>query len=117
MIGGNPLRRGDVVLVRFPFTDLSGATLRPALIVGRSAGTDFIVAFVTTRTTAGDPNAGHLLEPTDPEFGRTGLRAPSLVRLDRLATLNRLLLQRRLGSIGLRTEQAIAGCLRYVFQL
>jgi len=29
----SPLVRGDVVLVNFPFTDLSGSKLRPALIV------------------------------------------------------------------------------------
>lgn len=61
--------------------------------------------------------AEHLLAPGDPEFAATGLKGPSLVRLDKLAILQRSLLQRRLGHIGPRTDSAVARCLRYVFEL
>jgi mRNA interferase MazF len=115
--GRRSLARGDVVLVRFPFTDLSGSKLRPALIVGRPAGDDFIVAFITTRVATRDPRSAHLLQPSDMEFRTTGLKVPSVIRLERLATLQRSLIQRRLGSIGQRTEQVVARCLRYVFEL
>jgi mRNA interferase MazF len=43
------MRRGTVVLTPFPFTDLSGQKVRPALVVSRSdrPGTDVLLAFIT----------------------------------------------------------------------
>ncbi len=122
-----PLDRGDVVLVHFPFTDLSGTKLRPALIVGRVQGDDVILAFMTSRTAAGargagsgstaDGSAAHPLTARDSEFGQTGLKGPALIRLDKIATIHRHLVQRRLGQIGPRTEHAVAQSLRHVFML
>lgn len=111
------LARGDVVLVTFPFTDRSATRQRPALIVGRIRGDDLILAFITSRVTQADPQAEHLLTPADPEFSRTGLKVPSLVRLDRLATLHRDLVRRRLGHIGPRAERVVTDALRYVLGL
>ena len=110
------LRRGDVVLVRFPFTDLSATRLRPALIVGRPAE-DVILAFITSHKPAAPPHASCPLTPADAEFGATGLKVASSVRLDKLATLHHSLIRRRLGRIGTDTEARVARALRYVFDL
>ena len=112
-----PLDRGDVLLVRFPFTDLSAQKRRPALVIGRPSGDDLVLAFVTSNITVIDAQAEHLLRPDDPEFRRTGLKTASLVRLNRIATLHRSLVQRRLGHIGPQTLQAIGRRLRHVFAL
>ncbi len=112
-----PLARGDILLVRFPFTDLSAGRVRPALVVGRSGGDDVIVAFITSRADRADPRAEHLLEPTDPGFASTGLRVPSVIRLNKIATLNRELVRRRLGRIERRAALAVGQALRYVFDL
>jgi len=106
-----------VVLVSFPFTDLSGQKLRPALIVGRPLGDDIVLSFVTSRSDIGAAGAEHLLEPSDPEFVSTGLKIASRVRLQRLATLHRSLIRRRLGRIGPRTRRAVNRALRYVLEL
>jgi len=111
------LRRDDVVLVSFPFSDLSGEKLRPALIVGRPLGDDVILAFITSRTAAAVAAAEHAFTPHDPEFTITGLRTASRVRLNKVATLHRSLIRRRLGHIGPRTKRAVDRALRYVFQL
>jgi len=116
-----PLARRDVILISFPFTDLSGQKVRPALIVGRPSGDDVIVAFIGSRvgSAALQPihQAEHLLEPADPEFASTGLKAPSVIRANKLATLHRRIVRRRLGHIGPRTESGVASCLRHVFGL
>jgi mRNA interferase MazF len=113
-----PLTRGDLVLIQFPFTDLSAQKLRPALIVGRVSGDDVIVAFISSRRTfSTDPSAEHAVGSTDAEFGTTGLKSPSLIRLNKLATLHRGLVRRRIGRIGPATQRAVARGLRYVFEI
>jgi mRNA interferase MazF len=114
---GPRLARGDLVLVRFPFTDLTAHKLRPALIVGRVSGDDLILAFISSRVSSTDPQAEHVLAPEHPEFRSTGLKGLSLVRLNNLASLHRGLVRRRLGRIGPATQRAVADGLRYVFGL
>jgi mRNA interferase MazF len=111
------LRRDDVVLVSFPFTDLSDQKLRPALIVGRPLGDDVVLAFITSRPDAAVTRAEHRFAPNDPEFSSTGLKVESRVRLGKLATLHRTLVQRRLGRVGPRTRRAVDRALRYVLDL
>jgi len=111
------LARGDIVLVNFPFTNLSGQKVRPSLIVGRVQPLDVLVAFITSQGRSGDPQAEHALALSDPEFVQSGLKSPSVILLDKIATLDRQLIQRRLGQIGPQTEVAVARALRYVFQV
>jgi mRNA interferase MazF len=111
------LHQGDIVLVNFPFTDLSESKLRPALIVGRVNGDDLILAFITSRGASALSAAECLIAPPDPEFRNTGLKVPSVVRLDKLMTLHRRLVRRRLGIIGVGMQQQIDVSLRYVFDL
>ena len=112
----SPLARGDVVLLPFPLTDPSGQKVRPALIVARVSGVDVIVAFITSRLHMGNAPATYIF-PRNPEFEGTGLRVASAVRLDKLATIPRQLIVRRLGRIGSQTTSAVAETLRYVFSI
>ena len=42
--------KGDVVVLNFPFSDLSGAKRRPALVVADLDGNDVILCQITTRS-------------------------------------------------------------------
>lgn len=117
MRGSPPLARGDVVLVRFPFSDLSGSKRRPGLVLVDQRGEDAILAFVTSRTAAGGDPAEPVMAPGDPEFAFTGLKTASAVRLYHLATLHRSLITVRVGRIGPRTMQTVARGLRHLFRL
>lgn len=96
-----PIMRGDLVLVPFPFTDLSSTKRRPAVVVGLDpAQADLTLAFVSSQD-VGSLAAGDVaLLPTHPEYSLTGLRAPSKIRLTKLVTLSKLLLRRWLGRLG-----------------
>jgi mRNA interferase MazF len=111
------LQRGNIVLVQFPFTDLTGTKLRPALIVGYVTGDDLVLAFITSRSTFGVGPADCALPTSDAEFRRTGLKVESVVRLDKLATLHRNLVRRRLGTIGPATQRRVDDALRHVLGL
>ena len=89
-----------MVLAVYPFTDLSSAKRRPALVVSASdrPGRDCILAFVTSRS--GPSLTTDLgLDPADADFAETGLRTTSRVRCDKLMTLDRYLLVGRLGHL------------------
>lgn len=43
-------RKGDIIVVDFPYSDFSGAKRRPALVIGASEE-HVIVAFITTKKT------------------------------------------------------------------
>jgi mRNA interferase MazF len=96
-----PLARGDIVLVAFPFTDLSTTKRRPALVLWADpAQTDFTLAFISSQL-VGQASVGEtVILPTHPEFSLTGLSTPSKIRGTKLVTLARTLLTRWLGRIG-----------------
>lgn len=84
---------GSFVLTRFPFIDLSGDKRRPALIVshGNQRRTDLVVCFITSV-----PRTGPDMVPIASGPG-TGLKVPSVVRFDKLATLNLTVIAGKLG--------------------
>lgn len=96
-----PLHRGDIVISRFPFTDLSGTKPRPALILStQPTALDFVVAYISKVLPPRPSPFDYVVRPGHPEFSWTGLRFPSVFRMDKLATLNRALIASRLGRVG-----------------
>ena len=91
--------------------------MRPAAGVARPIGDDGILGFITSHLETMDPRAEHLLQPKDREFAGTGLRAASILRLNKLATLHRALVRRRLGRLSASSRERVADALRYVFGL
>lgn len=89
---------GQVVLTPFPYTDLSGAKLRPVLLLRQASRFgDWLVCMVSSRIEQAEADFDEILQPTDPDFPASGLKAPSVLRLSRLALLDGSLL---IGSIG-----------------
>ena len=87
---------GSIILVPFPFTDLTATKVRPALVVSRPDPTDrdVIVCFITSQT---KPGVRHAL--TLKRTATSGLKVPSLVRFDKIATLDRRIVLGELGRI------------------
>lgn len=85
----------DIVLLDFPFADLSASKQRPVLVLTRpTAFGDFSVAQVTSQL-------HHLVQVTlcDSDFALGRLPKPSIVRPDKVFTLNRSLVVRRVGRL------------------
>jgi mRNA interferase MazF len=112
-------RQGDVVLVPFPFADLTGRKMRPAVIVsGNPQGWELIVAFITSVLTNRSPRGAEVeLTQSDSEFRSSGLKVDSLIRLDKLVTLSSDVISRRLGTTGPATQIRIGAMLRRAFDL
>ncbi len=84
-------RPGEIVLVAFPFTDAAGAKRRPALVLLDTGDADIVVARVTSQI------AQSALDIELVEWHQAGLLLPSAVRLHKLATLEKRLVEQRLG--------------------
>jgi mRNA interferase MazF len=98
---GDDLNRYDVILVPFPFTDLSTTKVRPATIVSKeSQGRDIIIAFISSVIPQRETNhTDVVLMMDDPGFAETGLRRNSVFRMSKLITIERSLIMRRLGRV------------------
>ena len=109
---------GDIVLAAFPFTDLSGAKRRPCVVVAlaESPG-DFVAAFVTTGTPARFPRFGVPINSSNPAWSQTRLKAPSVIRVDRICTLNGKVFSGRIGVLSADLQDAVRRQLRTLFGL
>ena len=95
------LLRGDVVLTRFPFTDLTGSRLRPAVVVSQGQiGEDLVLAAISSVVRGNVAPTDCLIEGTHPEFPVTGLQVTSVLRMHKLAAVERSVIVRRLGRLG-----------------
>ncbi|MEA2739664.1 MAG: mRNA interferase MazF [Acetobacteraceae bacterium] len=85
---------GSMFLARFPFTDLSGEKRRPALVVSHDNDrrSDLVVCFITSVQRSGPDMAAI------PTTAGTGLKVPSVVRFDKLATLDRSVIAGKIGA-------------------
>ena len=106
--------KGDVVLVPFPFTDLSTTRVRPAVVVSSAEysthTSDIIVAMVTSQPQT---------SPTDcalQDWREAGLVFPSWVRA-KLATLEQRLVQFSPGRLSRRDGAVVERGLRLALGL
>ena len=86
---------GTVVLVPFPFSDLSKAKLRPAVVLASAGRDDWILCQITGNPYS-DPNS---IELTDHSFQRGTLQRISYVRPGKLFTANFTLMKIEAGSL------------------
>lgn len=111
------LNKGDIVLVKFPFTDLSQTKLRPALVLWTITGNEVTLCFISSQNVSNLTSEEFALNASDSEFQGTGLRVSSKVRVSRIATLERQLIIRRLGKLGTKQMQQLNALLLQTFQL
>ena len=110
---------GKVVLIPFPFDDLSGAKVRPAVCLTEPIGPHghIVVAFITSRAQPSNPETDIALRTQDPDFGQTGLRVPSTICLHRLMTIAGSTVLRELGAVSESRLADIRLRLRRLLQL
>ena len=89
------LVKGDVVVIPFPFSDLSLTKKRPALVVANLAGDDIILAQITSAERFDEYSI-----PLSPEdFRMGGLPRPSKIRPNKLFTADKSIISYKIGSV------------------
>jgi mRNA interferase MazF len=83
----------DILLLKFPFTDLTGFKKRPALVLLDNNDNDILVCRITSQA----KDSYYDMELQD--WHSSGLKLSSIVRLHKIATLNISLIERKMGSL------------------
>jgi len=105
--------KGKIVLIPFPFTDLSSSKLRPTLVIHEGEA-DVIAAFITSQSRKQEQNSV-VIDSSHPEYQMTGLRVSSAIRLDKIATIKKSLIIGEIGEIGSTLRRDINKTLSTIF--
>ena len=87
--------KGDVVVLPFPFSDLSASKKRPALVIAALDGDDIILCQITSK--ARTDNYSIILNNSD--FKQGNLNLTSIIRPNRLFTADKSIVLYKIGSL------------------
>ena len=106
--------KGTIILTPFPFTDLSGHKVRPAVILSSlKRGEDCIVAFISSLKQTRK-------NPFDVPVKMTltnGLKINSLIKVDKIATLQKKIVLGELGILEKSVQNVVDKKLKMLFQI
>lgn len=105
------MAKGDIVLITFPFTNLSGSKLRPGIILTET-DLDITVCFITSQINWQE-QTDMVLEPSI----QNGIKKQSLVRTNKIATIDKSLAQGLLGKLSENELNELNDKLKIIFQL
>ncbi len=90
---------GQIILFRFPQTDMTQGKPRPALIISESLGAydDWLICMISTQLRHYIQGFDEIIHTDDSDFSTSGLRMPSVIRIGRLAIVDGAMM---LGAIG-----------------
>ncbi len=101
---------GDVVLIPFPFTDLTTVKYRPAIVISSARFNktqyDIIAVAVTSNPYAERKEYGYTLGKE--ECKRAGLFSPSTVKVGKITTIDQRLIRKRIGYLSHKTVAQIS---------
>ena len=89
------LVKGDVVVLPFPFSDLSKSKKRPALIVAKLEGDDIILCQITSEARVDN----YSIVLTNSDFKKGSLNLTSIIRPNRLFTADKSIVLYKIGSL------------------
>ncbi len=106
-----------IVLVPFPFDDLSTTKVRPAVCLTHELLPygHIVLAFITSRISDNPGSSDLVIDVDDEGFIGTGLKVASTVRLHRLITVTSSIITRELGKLSNEQISAINLRLKALF--
>ena len=90
--------RGEVVVIPFPFSDLTQAKRRPALVIAGLEGDDLILCQITSQRIKDK----YAIQISDNDFETGSLKQPSNVRPNRIFTADSNLVSYRVGNLKIK---------------
>ncbi len=92
---------GQVVVFRFPQTNLQTGKPRPALLIAKAPGhfDDWLTCPISTQLHQAIENMDEILNEGEPDYAQTGLKTASVIRLSRLSVIDGSIFEGAIGSI------------------
>lgn len=105
------IRERQVVLFRFPQTNQDTGKLRPALVIRKVPGPhgDWLICMISSQFSQEVPDFDELISEKDDDFISSGLKQASLIRIARLAVVEKNILLGAIGEIGTARLRRIKG--------
>ena len=103
---------GEIWLVKFPFSDLTSAKLRPALVLAIHREEVIILGIFSKIPTGNLKESWVLIKDSDRQFAQTGLKKTSVIRADKIATVSKLVFHRKLGHLPARFSSIVQKSLK-----
>jgi len=97
--------KGDVVVVPFPFSDLTRAQRRPALVIAELEGDDLILCQITSQSV----RDSYAVPIDESDFETGALRQKSNVRPNRIFTADRHIILYRVGHLNPEKMDQVIG--------
>jgi mRNA interferase MazF len=114
------MNKWDIVLLTYPFSDLTATKVRPAVVVSQTSynqtSQDAVFILITTNV-ARSSSFDVIVYKTHPEFHQTGLRHASAIRIDKIFTLNKKLAAKTLGRLEIQLQKEVEKQLRLFLEL
>lgn len=108
--------KGKIVLIEYPYTDLSGSKLRPALVL-YDRDLDVVLAFITSRLYMYNEETDVLIKSDSPEFKSTGLEKDSIIKLDKIFTISKEKIKKIIGEVSDNLKNEINRKLQKILML
>jgi mRNA interferase MazF len=87
------MQKGDIIIIPFPFTDLSGSKLRPSVVLFTDKR-DVTICFITSQLKWKDEFDFEIFPNQE-----NGLKVNSIVRLTKISTIDKSLVIGKLGNL------------------
>jgi len=87
--------KGDIVVMPFPFTDLSATKKRPALVIANLVGDDLIVCQITGQI----KEDNYVVELKDSKIIDGKLKGASYIRTNKIFTADKSIIEYKVGSL------------------
>jgi mRNA interferase MazF len=118
-MGSHSVIKYKIVLIPFPFDDLTASKVRPAVCMTEPIGPHrhVVLAFITSQRSSPPLPTDISLDAHHPDFPMTGLRQSSILQTHRLMTATTSLIQRELGQLAPGYQQILDGQIRLLFGL
>ncbi len=92
---------GDIILFRFPHTDMTQGKLRPALVLKKLPGqfNDWLICMISSRTHLYHTEFDEVITTASNDFTESGLKTSSVIRICRIAVVEGEIFVGKLGAI------------------
>ena len=104
---------GDIVVVRFPFSDLTSSKKRPALVLGISNNSDHILCQITSKPYS----SAFAVQIDNNSFQKGSLPIVSYVRPDKIFTADQSVISKKVASLNPSTLKKVKKILATVLEI